>query len=119
MRSDKNVYMLGQLAIREGQADAFRTLADDMCAATAKEPGALNYEWSLSEDGTKYHVYERYVDSDAVRVHLENVAAHVERLMTLAEITRSEIYGSPDAELRKVLLQFGATFYQPYAGFVL
>ncbi len=37
--------------------------------------------------------------------------------MTLAEIARSEISGSPDAALREILLQFGATFYQPYGGF--
>ena len=51
MRSDKNVTIMIQLAIHEGREGDLRDIADDMCVATAKEEGVLNYEWSVSEDG--------------------------------------------------------------------
>jgi len=118
MRSDKNVYWVIQLAIHEGQGDAFRALADEMCAATANEAGALNYEWNLSEDGKTCHVLERYADSGGVRAHNENISAFVERLVAIADVATLEVYGSPDDGARKILEGFGGNFNRPYAGFV-
>jgi quinol monooxygenase YgiN len=106
------------VAIHDGQDDVFRALADEMCAATANEVGVLNYEWSLSEDGKTCHVLERFADSDGVRAHNENVAAYVERMVTIADIVSVEVYGSPDDGARKMLEGFGARFHRPYAGFV-
>ena len=59
-----NVFWVVELAIIPGQLDAFKALMNEMVAATqADEPGALNYEWFISEDGTTCHIYERYADS--------------------------------------------------------
>lgn len=118
MRSNENVYWVARLAIHEGQEDAFRSVVEEMCAATAKEPGALNYEWSLSEDGRTCHVLERYIDSDAVRAHMESVGPFIERFTAAVDIVGNEVYGSPDAAARESLTAFGATFNRPFAGFV-
>ena len=118
MRSDKNVYFMVQLTIHEGKDDAFRGIVDEMCVATAKEAEALNYEWSLSEDGRTCHVLERYADSDGVRAHLENIGAFIDRFMVTADVVGVEVFGDPDAVARDALSQFGARFNRPYAGFV-
>ena len=91
-----------QLAIREGQEDALRDIADEMCAATAKEEGMLNYEWSLSEDGKTCHVLERYADSEALRVHLETFGPFAEQFFGMVDIVNVEVYGSPDGQVRGV-----------------
>lgn len=113
MRSNENVYWVARLAIHEGQEDAFRSVVEEMCAATAKEAGALNYEWSLSEDRRTCHVLERYADSDAVRAHMENIGPFIERFMAAVAVI-----GSPDAAARESLTAFGAAFNRPFAGFV-
>ena len=118
MRSDTNVYWVARLAIHDGQDEAFRRVVEEMCAATAHEEGALNYEWSLSEDGRTCHVLERYADSDAVRAHIENIGGFVDRFMAVVDVVGNEVYGSPDEAAREALTQFGATFNRPFAGFV-
>ena len=118
MRSNKNVYFMVQLAIHEGKDDAFRGIVEEMCVATAKETGALNYEWSLSEDSRTCHLLERYADSDAVRAHLENIGLFIERFMATVDVVGVEVCGSPDAAAREALSAFGAKFNRPYAGFV-
>lgn len=124
MRSDKNVYFLARFTIREGQEDAFHEVAKDVCAAAGSEEGTLNYEWSLSEDGRTCHVLERYVDSDAMRVHFANTAGFIERIFATLDVSGVDVYGSPDAEIRELLTQTGAQFHfeprfnRPFAGFV-
>ena len=121
MRSDKNVIIMIQLAIHAGREDDLRGIADDMCAATAKEEGMLNYEWSLSEDGKTCHILERYADSDALRAHLETFGAFAERFFGMVDIVNVEVYGSPDAQVRAALSEASsnsAKFNRPYAGFV-
>ena len=118
MRSDKNVYFMVQLTIHEGKDDAFRGIVDEMCVATTKEAGALNYEWSLSEDGRTCHLLERYADSEGVRAHLENVSVFIDRLLAAVDIISVQVFGDPDPMVRDALSQFGAKFNRPYGGFV-
>ena len=40
-----------QCAVKDGQLDAFKELMEEMVAGTSEEPGALNYEWFISDDG--------------------------------------------------------------------
>ena len=118
MRSDKNICGVGKFAIHDGQEQAFHALAEEMSVATSQEEGALTYQWRLAEDGKTCHVLERYADSDAVRTHLQTFGAFADRVMAIADLTSLDIYGSPDAELREALDQFGVKYYGPYAGFV-
>jgi quinol monooxygenase YgiN len=107
-----------ELAIKPGQLDAFRALVNDMVAATqADEPGALNYEWFISEDGHRCHIYERYADSAAVMTHMGNVAAFGERWAATVEITGGTTYGRPSDEVRGIVTQMGPVM-APLGGFV-
>ncbi len=48
------------MQVQEGRHAELRALMDEMSAAThANEPGTLDYEWSLSADGTTCHLWER------------------------------------------------------------
>ena len=55
-----------ELAIKPGQIDVVRNLILEMVESTQNEPGALMYEWSISDDESTIHSYDRYADSDAV-----------------------------------------------------
>jgi quinol monooxygenase YgiN len=59
-----------ELAVKPGQIDDVRALIREMAESAQTEPGALNYEWSISGDERVIHSYERYADSGAVLAHL-------------------------------------------------
>ena len=58
-----------ELTIREGSFAAFESIAQTMIACTQKEPGALGYEWHLSDDRKRCRLLETYADADAVLAH--------------------------------------------------
>ncbi len=114
-----HVYWILELAVKPGQADAFKALMNEMVEATqANEPDALNYEWTLSADGATCHIHERYADSAATMTHLASFGANfAERFLAAVEPTRFTVYGNPNAEVRGALDGFGAVYMTPAAGF--
>jgi quinol monooxygenase YgiN len=112
-----NVFWIAELAIRPGQLEAFKALVNDMVEATKAEPGALNYEWFISEDGTTCHIYERYADSAAVMAHMATFAAFGERWAATVEMTGTTAYGAPNDEVKGLLAGAGGTLMAPLGGF--
>lgn len=116
--SDEVSWLL-EMKISSGAADSFKTLMDEMVEATrTNEPETLNYEWSLSEDGTTCHLYERYANSAATMTHLASFGANfAERFLAAAQPTCITVYGNPDAQVRAALDPFDAVYMAPAAGF--
>jgi quinol monooxygenase YgiN len=75
-----HVAWIFELTVKDGHDATLRALMTEMVDATrAGEPGTLDYEWYLSEDGRRLHIYERYADAAATLVHLGNFS---DRYMT-------------------------------------
>ena len=108
-----------ELAVKDGQLDAFKALAQEMSEATqADEPGATHYEWYIDGDGKNIHIFERYVDSAATMVHLGNFGAKfAERFMACVDPTRFMVYGDPSAEVRGAVAGLGAAHMTQFVGF--
>ncbi len=108
-----------ELAIKDGQLDAFKALAREMSEATqADEPGTSHYEWFADQDGMTVHIYERYADSAATMVHLGNFGAKfAERFLACVDPARLMVYGDPSAEVRGALAGLGAAHMTQFAGF--
>jgi quinol monooxygenase YgiN len=115
-----HVHWVLELDIRDGQLDALKALMNEMVEATrANEPGTLHYEWFVSEDGSKCHIYERYVDSAAVMVHMGTFGQHyAKRFMALLQPTRITVYGPADEAVRKTMAPLGAVHMAEIGGFV-
>jgi quinol monooxygenase YgiN len=113
------VHWVLELAIKDGEFGAFETLMNDMVsAARANEPGTTHYEWFLSDDKSRCHTYERFVDSAAAMTHLGNFGAHfAERFIAVFEPTRLTVFGDPSAEVRGALAGFGAVHMEMAGGF--
>ena len=115
---DENVCWVLELAVEPGRREDFSALMRDMVAAAGCERGTLNYEWSISSDGTVCHVYVRYLDSAAVMTHMRGFGDRFSsRFLALAKITRMTVYGAPSAEVMHALAPYGATYLAPYGGF--
>ena len=114
-----HVYWIIEANVVEGKLDELKSLMAEMSDATkADEPGALNYEWSLSADGSECHILERYADSDAAMVHMGNFGSKfAKRFMSVLAPTRCRLYGKPNEAVQKAMKPLGAVYLCAAAGF--
>jgi quinol monooxygenase YgiN len=114
-----HVSWLLELSLKEGEYDNLIALMEEMVSATqADEPGALNYEWSVSTDKQSCHIYERYADSAATMVHLGNFGTKFAgRFMSILTPTRFTVYGSPNDTVLGALKSMGVVHMPSIGGF--
>ena len=114
-----HIYWILDLDIREGKLDELKTVMKEMVAATsAREPGTLNYEWSISDDTRKCTIYERYSDSASAVTHLNTfMKSFAPRFMASLEPKKVVAHGHPSEDLKKILSGMGAKFMTPFGGF--
>ena len=85
--------------------EGVQALIAEAAELTKQEKGCLAYEWHLSEDGKSVHAYERYTDSEAAMVHVNDtfskISEKVTKVMTPTGLT---IYGEAIAKPEKDLV---------------
>lgn len=117
--SDTHVAWLFELTVKEGREADFRTLMTEMAAATERdEPGTLGYEWHVSDDGRRLHLFEDYADNDAAMAHLGTFGErYMRRFFGVLAPERMTVYGTPDERVRGALKQLAPTVMARAAGF--
>jgi quinol monooxygenase YgiN len=76
------------LGVKPGQLDNFMKLTQEMVASTRNEPGVLSYQRFVGDDNKIVHAQERYVDSGAALMHLQNFAEEfAERFVSMVDRT--------------------------------
>ena len=105
-----------EASFQPGREKDFRILVDEMVAAT--RANTLNYEWSTSPDGSVCHIFERYVDSAAVMIHLATFGQkYASRFLEVLKPVRFVVYGSPNLDVKNALAAFNTVYMQPVGGF--
>jgi quinol monooxygenase YgiN len=101
------------------QMDQFKPLIKKLVAATEKEPGAIEYEYNVGADQKTVDIFERYADSKAAASHLTDnfVPNFSKEFLALAKPARFVVYGTPSAELKKILADFQPVYMTPFDGF--
>lgn len=101
------------------QIDQFKPLIQKLVAATEKEPGAMEYEYNVGDDQKTVDIFERYADSKAAGSHItDNFGPNFSKeFLALAKPTRFVVYGTPTAELKKILADFHPIYMTPFDGF--
>ena len=89
----------------------FKELAAQAVEQAGTEPGTLQYDWFLSDDGRRCVVRERYASSEAVLAHLGNAGAMLGRLVELAGGVELEVFGEPSPELLAATSAFQPVIY--------
>ena len=114
-----HVYWIIEADVVDGKLGELKSLMVEMSDATkADEPGALNYEWSLSEDEKRCHIFERYADNAATMVHMGNFGSKfAKRFMGVLKPTRTVLYGNPDDKVKKAMAPLGSVVMTSAAGF--
>ena len=113
------VHWVVELNIKDGALEDLKAVMNDMAAATkANEPGTTHYEWFISGDGKRLHIYERYADSAAVLTHLKTYGeTFADRFLATVEPARLVVYGDPSSEARMMLARLGAIHMKQIGGF--
>ena len=115
---DGQVSWIVQCAVKDGQRDALEGLKDEMVAAARDEPGALNYEWYISDDGGTVHLYEKYADSGAAAGHMQAFFEQwATRFMGCLDVQRVTVYGNPDEAAQKAIAPMGGKQLFTFGGF--
>lgn len=114
----EDLYWVFTLDVKRGKFPEFRALVADIVAASREEPGTLAYQYSVSADESTVHIFERYRDSDAFVVHVEETfGPYAERFLDLVTVVSLVVYGNPNAAARKALDGFSATYMTLFDGF--
>jgi quinol monooxygenase YgiN len=104
--------------LKPGKLDDLKTLLDEMVAGTSEEPGTRNYEWYISEDGTKVHGWEKYADSAATLEHVKGFGEKwADRFMDCLDMTGFSVYGTPDDSVKEYIAGWGPQYYGVMGGF--
>lgn len=112
------IYWIFAISVKPGRFDEFKRLVGEVVAETSKEPGALAYEYSVGADQKTVHIFERYRNSAAAIVHInQTFTPFAERFLSLAVVTGLVVYGTPDQMVRKRLDKFGAVYIRSFDGF--
>ena len=105
-------------SVRAGQLERLEALITEMVDATAREPAALGYSFSLSEDRSTVHLYEAYEDSKAAVDHMTKVfprfAGDFFECLTAETFV---VYGTPDRAAVDIFDGLGACYMSTLAGF--
>lgn len=114
-----DVIWLLETTVDPKRSDEFHALMEEMVRATKdNEPGTLAYEWSVSEDGTRCHLYEHYADSAAAMTHIDTFGERfADRFMDLLTPTRLVLYGAPSPEVKRALAPMNPELMPPVGGF--
>ncbi|MEM8901546.1 MAG: antibiotic biosynthesis monooxygenase [Bacteroidota bacterium] len=113
----ENIIWTVEGTIKDGQKEALESLMAEMVTAVEPEPGTLNYEWTLAEDGKRLHVYERYKDTAATFAHLGTWAKFAERFMAIVDVTGFVVFSDLTPELQEAVSGLNPVYMSPIGGF--
>ena len=107
---------IARFRFKEGKREEFERLsAQAMEIVKAKEPGTLQYDTFMNEDGSECVVIERYRDSEAALAHFETLGHLFEPIFETVTVVHGELLGDPNAEIRANLAGSDVpTLFTPY-----
>jgi len=83
----------------DGDVEEFKRLSKQCMEIVKDEPGTLQYDTFFNADETEAIVIERFVDSDALIQHGQNLASLSEQIIATGECF-GELLGDPSPEMR-------------------
>nr|WP_275041474.1 antibiotic biosynthesis monooxygenase [Pseudoalteromonas fuliginea] len=105
-------------AIKAGKKDQFLVIMEQLIAAAKKEAGTIMYEWTLSEDESSVHIYERYRNEDAAKAHLAQWETNGPLFLDVVDITKITVFSALNDNFKAAFTGPATVFMNPVGGFV-
>ena len=99
--------------IDPNRLDEFKDLASELLHITNGDAGVVQYDWYLSEDGTRCVVRETYTDSSAVIAHLPLVGEQLAKIGGLCGVVEGDLLGDASPVLQAMIEASGAHLCRP------
>ncbi len=96
--------------------DKFHEAMERLVPITQAESGAMTYLWCTDEED-HFFVLERYLDSEAALIHMENAAEFGKLFFGSTEVTAFTIYNEISSELAEVVKDLNPEKMEFVAGF--
>ena len=100
--------------IKEGQMQDFRKNQEKLCAVMSNDhPGVICYHVDYPGPGASEWV-EIYANNSVFKAHLDNQGGKepLAALIGACETITCKCWGDPDADSKKILAGFGATYHE-------
>ena len=117
---ENQIQLRTEYMIEEGKIEEFKKLIHDISKLVeTNEPYTTNYQFYLNKAETKCIVNETYASSEAALAHSKGVALQkiLPKILSIAKMTRIDVYGNPSEELQKAFTSLGAQTYNFFVGF--
>jgi hypothetical protein len=113
----KQLQVTGTLPqIPKDNLEEFKRLAREALAATADDPGVLQYDWFFNHEESKCVIRETYADSNAVLTHLGLVGDLLGKIIEVGGGMEIEVFGEPSDALLKATETLQLTIYSYFQG---
>ena len=93
------LYGIVRFRFHDGNVEEFKRLSKECMEIVRDEPGTLQYDTFFNADETEAIVIERFVDSDALIQHGQNLAHLTDAIIATRECF-GELLGDPSPEMR-------------------
>jgi quinol monooxygenase YgiN len=108
-----------EFTIEEGKNDAFLKMMHSIIESVKQnESGMEAYQLYHNTGENKSYLIEWFKDADAVLAHLSHVGQLLPELLSLAPITRFEVFGNLTKEVEEALKPLGTMNYKYFVGFI-
>ena len=118
--SHEQIQLIVEFSIEQGKTEQFNQYINEMTKSVElDEPGALRYQWYMGQENTCI-VTENYANSNAVLAHFKGRGVQtilVPKILSVAKITRFEVFGNQSKELLAALTKFNSRNYGYLTGF--
>ena len=115
---DSNISWNVEAKIKKGKLDELKEWITKASYQFKKhEIGTLAYEFWLSQDKENIHYYNRYLNSDALILHMNNISQMLPELLKLATPKKITVYGPANDCVKKILKHLNPSYFNNYGGF--
>ena len=77
----------------------------------------LAYEFWFSPDNKIVHYYNRYLNSEALIFHMNNISPMLPELLKLATPKKITVYGPANDSVKKIIKHLNPSYFNNYGGF--
>ena len=104
--------------IKYGKLDELKEWITKASSQVKKhEIGTLAYEFWLSPDKKYVHYYNRYLNSEALILHMNNISSMLPELLKLATPKKITVYGPANDSVKKIIKHLNPSYFNNYGGF--
>jgi quinol monooxygenase YgiN len=116
---EKQIHMMVDFMIEDGKIEEFKKLIQDLSKLVeTNEPNTTNYQFYVNKDETKCIVTETYSSSEAALAHTKGALQTIlPKILSVAKMTRIDVYGNPSEELQKAITGRNAQTYNFFVWF--